>query len=242
MSEKLFSLIYLTKRPGGLDLLGHSLAVSPLCYELIVVDGFKGRAKRGEAVNYILNLRIPLKSYIDSSVDCSLGKSMNLGAACASTRNLVFLQDYCWCPPGWFYNLNYSFSYYQANTVVTGPASVRNTISPDRKGDVSLWNYDSESCWKKVKDEIRFHIPEKWELFNCIIPLHLFEKSNGLPHDIPVKELGFSVLAKANMLGYQKAYEPKLRVGRIEPKFFDVELVTVNQDFDFNLTRNNLSK
>ena len=86
------SLIYLTYRPGGIDLLAQSLINQPLIYELIVIDDFPGRPERGEAKKFLQSHGIPLRYYGPSKTKslpdspCGLANAMNRVAMHATSQ------------------------------------------------------------------------------------------------------------------------------------------------------------
>ena len=68
MIDPLLSLVYLTYRPGGIDLLAEGLALQEPCYELIVVDDCDGRVQRGQAEAYLRVRGINLQWYGESKI------------------------------------------------------------------------------------------------------------------------------------------------------------------------------
>jgi glycosyltransferase involved in cell wall biosynthesis len=102
-SENTISIIYITNRPGGYDVLFNSLLVQDdekeNCYELIVVDDIQER--REKVRQYAQDLGIPL-SVITSSrrskYPFKIANAINTGLSFAAGRIVILLQDFIWLP------------------------------------------------------------------------------------------------------------------------------------------------
>lgn len=49
----MISFVYLSNRPGSIDLLSLSFHKQQGDYELVIVDGFPGRIERGVAIDFL---------------------------------------------------------------------------------------------------------------------------------------------------------------------------------------------
>lgn len=103
----MLSVVYVSYRPGGIDLLGRSLAAqqNPPPWELIVVDDYPGRPERGIAERHLRQLGLPLSYYGPSKpktrpeTKLGLANAMNTGALHARGDDVLILHDYTIYPP-----------------------------------------------------------------------------------------------------------------------------------------------
>jgi FkbM family methyltransferase len=103
MKEFEISLVYLTYRPGGFDLLADGLKRQVYKnYELIVVDDYPGR----DASTYLHEQGLPLSYYTEGKKKCykdtPFGQvnAMNTGLLHAAGELVIFMHDYQWLPSG----------------------------------------------------------------------------------------------------------------------------------------------
>jgi FkbM family methyltransferase len=101
MKDFEISLVYLTYRPGGFDLLADCLKRQIYKnWELVVVDDYPGR----DVSSYLTEQGLPLSHYTDSKKKCyrdaPFGQvnAMNTGLLHASGELVVFMHDYQWIP------------------------------------------------------------------------------------------------------------------------------------------------
>lgn len=184
--KPLFSLIYLTYRPGGLDLLVESLRPQLPLYELVVVDDYQGRAERGQAQDYIRKNGINLGYYGPSKPHsypghCNgLANAMNTGALHAKHNYIVFLHDFCWLPPGAMLQWAACVQRYLPATVLSGIASRRTTKPPETQGDLTVWHNGPAWCSRNLYEEREEWVPYVFENFYMGTSVSLFDYINGV--------------------------------------------------------------
>ena len=100
----LISIIYITKRPGGYDILLNSLAQqTSKNYELICIDELANYRKEkiktmAEKLNVNLKIVRPGKEKTFPDTKFGICNAFNTGLLEASGEVILFLQDYCWLP------------------------------------------------------------------------------------------------------------------------------------------------
>lgn len=182
-----FSLVYLTYRPGGLDLLAQSLIRQDPCeYELLVVDDYPSRPERGVAVQYLQAHGLPLvyygppypKSFPDTPLN--LANAMNTGALNASADWVVFLHDFTAVPDDGLHRWEGAFAKHGNRTLISGVAEVYDAPPPDREDfDLSVWN-DLTPLQNRFIGKPTQWIPEEFENFYCGVPMSFLEAVNGI--------------------------------------------------------------
>lgn len=221
--KKLFSLVYVTNRPGGFDLLVESLKWQPPYYELIVVDGLEDRAARLTVPEYMLSNGIPLRAYTTPCLPpggCNksgIARAYNTGAVWTTTDNVVLIHDLTWVYPGWVSEWNQILGGCQANSMICGTASLRNAYKPIENGDITLWP-TGVSCWWYVWSELEVWTPEYFETFHTFLPISFFEITNGLDERNGAESMGEALFAQTQWWGYQLHVEKKVRIGMINHK------------------------
>jgi len=181
----LLSLVYLTYRPGGIDLLADGLARQDNNYELIVVDDYPGRVARGKAQEYLLEKGINLAWYGQSKIPIRTGKhglanAMNTGALHARCSHVVYLHDYTWLPPGAMTQWVQSFREKCPHTILQGMAYIHATPTPSENTDLTIWPQFQANPTRCFSQEIHAWKPERHENFYCGVPLAFLEKTNGI--------------------------------------------------------------
>ena len=242
------SFIYLTNRPGGIDLLGMSLSgqmknideISPELqrqfkdakpnWELIVVDDYSNRFERGEAAKYLSSLGLPL-SYYGKSKDKwykdarqGLANAMNTGLIVARSPYVVFLHDYSlypsWAPAAWLHSLQNN-----ERSLVHGIAMIFTSKPPDLTDDIYTWN-------EIVLTQERIWFPDKFELFYVGMPMTFFEKTGGI--DERGDYCGYfnlaSVIRQAFILDYQLKVVSGLYCWQVDHRQWGVPAVRLTSD------------
>lgn len=185
MTKPLISFVYVTYRPGGIDLLAMSMAPQRPYYELIVVDDYLGRVERGEARKYLEARGVRVGWYgtgkAKSCPETPLGfaNAMNTGAAHAQADHVVFLHDYTYIPPDatdhWLTAIRENGS----KGIVSGIAQVWPAHPPVQNGDITIW--EGGNPLKNIRGS--FHemwIPELLENFYTLVPVRYFYETNGI--------------------------------------------------------------
>lgn len=215
------SLVYMTYRPGGIDLLAESLKHQPRSlYELVVVDDYPGRTQRGEAEAYIRERGIPLAAYGPSKMRSyphtrhGLANAMNSGALQASTDYVVFLHDFTWLPPGAIIQWHHSRQTQPPNTLLSGIASMRNSNSPVVDGDISIWRESYPEVLQNIYEETEEWVPQVFENFYCGVPVEYLERTNGLDERADSGHISWpyhSMVYQSKRHGYRLAVDRRLR-------------------------------
>lgn len=142
-----FTLIYCTYRPGGIDLLGLSLVNQLPLFELVVIDACPGRVERGTAKKFLQDCGVNVKYYGPPSLPGvpdkkGMARAYNCGAAHASTEHIIFIQDYCYMPPGYISAWMSALASGMGNMSLCGPAVMHRAQTPERideSADISIW-------------------------------------------------------------------------------------------------------
>ncbi len=201
----------------------------PHLYELIVVDNYEDRPRRGTVPEYILRNNIPLRAYVTPSIPPGtpnkkgMARAYNAGALWATTDHIVIVNDFCWFPPGWACQWYETICTCQANTMISGTASLHRASSPHELGDISIW-IGENPCWWHVGPELELWTPKFFETFHSYFPVHFFEATNGLDERKSIEAMGEAMFAQSQMLGYQRWVEPKIRIGMIDHRAWGGEI------------------
>ena len=156
-----FTIIYFTYRPGGIDMLAHSLEKQiHRDYELIVVDDLKGR----DCKKYLEEHDIPVKYYGPSKPKCypdtPFGgcNAVNTGLLKASKQcdATILVEDYAWLMPDaiqrWENKINEMGDMY----LMTGVGVEWKYKPPQHLGYVTVWDEeftgDDADQWSSVID------------------------------------------------------------------------------------------
>lgn len=219
-NKPLFSLVYMTYRPGGIDLLAESLANQPSIYELIVVDNYPGRIERRNSINYIRDRKIPLRFYGGPSIPVEgepkrgIARAINAGAVQATTNKLIFLEDLCWLPPGWAYQWEKVLGEVGDKQVtISATSSLRLASPPDIDDDISIWK--QKPCWLNIQHEIEVWKPYYIEGFHSYYPIKFFEDINGFDERGGAEEWGASLFFQLQSLGYESIVDDRIRIGMV---------------------------
>lgn len=144
------SLVYMTYRPGGMDMLRTSLERQTRTdYELIVIDDYPGRVGRGRAEAYIRKAGIPLsvfrgskhKSYPETL--CGLVNAMNTALLHVRAPLVVFMHDFMLVEENavqnWVATFDTATKQYGERLLVSGGAIVYESDPPDMEDDITVW-------------------------------------------------------------------------------------------------------
>ena len=226
----MISLIVLTYRPGGIDLLTSCLATtqSPEPWELVVVDDFPGRVERGFAAKYLREQNIPLgwygtskpKSYPETKG--GLCNATNTALFHAKGNYLVFVSDYTILPHYWMKQWTYwrDHAGLKERALVTGSAIMYDAPKPTDPRDVVTWqdNIQMQAKWPWV--------PDVFETFYWGCPIEFLLETNGLDeradhcHCWPVD----STIAHAKQLGWHLLRRVETACHMIDHRIWDTEM------------------
>lgn len=179
------SFIYVSNRPGSIDLLAYGLArQTDQDYELIVVDGYPGRIERGRVVPYLLKQGVRLtwygpprpQTYPQNKL--AFARAMNTGAIHARGRYLIFLHDYCVVPAKATQHWKQAFFEEGATAIISGIACRVLSKPPEQLDDITLWNH-----WQPLTTELPIRevwIPETIEIFYVGLHVTAYDVINGI--------------------------------------------------------------
>ena len=206
--RQVISVIYISNRPGSLDILTHALSLQTFRdWELVFVDGLEGRIGRGFA-----------RAHLDKH-DCQVGwhgdpkpktfpwsrtgfvNAMNTGLIHARGSHAVFLHDFTHIPPDALGLWAKGFETYP-KALLHGVAGVYKAPPPDGLNDVTTWS-----------DPPPLTFQENWipgppagvfEVGYWGGPMEFFEACNGIDEraDFRASWALNDVIAKARAHGY----------------------------------------
>jgi len=186
--KTVFTLVYLTYRPGGIDLLAYSLQnqmKDERLWKLVVIDDYKERVERGIAQRYIQERGIPLSYYGPAKRKNRKGPSnlanvMNTGALLADSKYIVFVHDLCFFPPKTVERWCGLTLRYKHRCIIQGVGKMHQAIRPDESDDISLWkNVNFEEGISKIQKNARTWRPTTAEVFYTIFPMEFLDEING---------------------------------------------------------------
>ena len=246
----MISLIILTYRPGGIDLLADMLArtIPSGPWELVVVDDWPGRVPMGLAQQYLLERGIPLGWYGGSKNKAypetkgGLCNATNTGIIHAKGDCLVFVSDFTILPPHWLLIWEKHFKEIAGQKkMISGSAIMFDAPKPDLVDDVRTWDKLNPILYysnpysiyqfqdgKQVPLQAKWPwVPAEWETFYYGCPLDFWLEMNGLDeradhcHCWPVS----SHIAQAKLSGWEMYIDPMTCVHMIDHRIWDSEMI-----------------
>jgi glycosyltransferase involved in cell wall biosynthesis len=241
-----FSIVYLTYRTGGYDLLADGLA-NQTCqdYELICVDELTQFKEVRDL--YLRGRGVKVSAILPSKKPCFPGMAYNLinayntGLMMSRGDYIIICNDYTWLPPDalakWEareddLNRDVAFSGVGAIVHVTPPVYLNHPISPWAEGSAvdaihGMYRYDDKltELW----------IPGEFEMFYSIFSYDLLKKINGFQecYDYTFNNQIEPVVRAVKSVGGEVAVDKGNRIYMIEHRHFE---------FDFNPGQWHLSK
>jgi len=185
----LVSLIYLTYRPGGYDVLVNSLRhQTEDNYELIVVDDYEKRTPL-QVRKYLQNRHVKVayvspskpKSFPDTAYN--LINAYNTGVMLSRGDVVVIMNDYTWFPQDTIAHINENEDIYEEGKIISSVAEMYSCPPPPYplekysvfekpwQGHPATHGYKLRQLWT----------PQVFELFFSVIPYHVLETVNGFP-------------------------------------------------------------
>ena len=242
----MISLIVLTYRPGGIDLLADMLArtIPSGPWELIVIDDYPGRVERGLAQYHLHERGIPL-GYYGGSKNKSYPETK--GGLCNATNTallhakgdfLVFLSDFTILPPQWLQVWEKHREMMKGKRqMLSGAAIMFDAPKPDLVDDVQTWhelnhlpNSNNPYSMYRFLDGQQIPLQAKWpwvahdwETFYYGCPLEYWLEMNGLDeradhcHCWPVS----SHIAQAKLAGWELGIDPSTSCFMIDHRIWD---------------------
>lgn len=184
----LISVIGLTYRPGGFDVLADGLQrQTHQDYELICVDEVVSR--RGVVFNYLQRRGVKVSHVVPSKRKCfpelpfNLINAYNTGLLLSTGEVVVILNDYTWLPPNCLEQFAKQAERLRSKTCISGVAEVYVGRGPeDLNGNISVWSKhwngspeDNEHVWAFD------WVPTVFELFYSAFSYDLLQEINGFP-------------------------------------------------------------
>lgn len=212
-----FTIVYITYRPGGIDLLAESLKYQPsYLYELVVIDDWPGRVERGIAQQYLIDKGIPLRYYGKSDIgDNPSGggavRAMNKGALWSRLKWTIFVQDFAWFPPGAIVQWSKIVTKYALNSIISGVGCVHEAEPPTCYTDVSIWKEPYPESIGNIHEEQHEWVPRVFEAFYFCAPTFFIDLINGFDESI---EWSFtaSIVYQATCHGIEAIVDPTIRI------------------------------
>ena len=183
------SIIYLTYRPGGYDILVDSLKNQTYQdYELIIIDDFT-EERRKLAKEYLEENNIepayigPSKPKCFPELPYNLINAYNTGILLSTEDLIIILNDYIWLPPKSIERFLKYEEKYKKKFCITAVAKVWKDARPKNlNGLLSVWENEWKGEPEKNGCTFKFNwIPTKFELFYSAIPYDLLIDMNGFP-------------------------------------------------------------
>src|ERR1700684_126948 len=200
----MISLVVLTYRPGGIDLIAHSVARTKGDWELVIVDDYPGRVKRNRVPGFLREMGIPLGWYGPSKPKCypdakgGLCNAWNTALCHVRGELVVMVSDYTLLPSGWLGQWERLRPSWLNKNLISGGAGIFRVPKPNIVDDVysgvDLGQMNFLEPW----------VAWEWESFYAGYSLSFFLECGGMDeradhcHCWPVS----SDVAHAKALGY----------------------------------------
>ena len=184
-----FSIVYLTYRPGGYDMLTDGLS-HQICqdYELICIDERKDLHKT--RLEYLKEHNVKISIITQSKKKCfpdtafNLINAYNTGILLSKGDYIIIINDFTWLPPDALSKFLKQERMLQENTVISASAEYSLTEFPRKKDyindPVTVW----ERPWSGNPEANGYSHGNIWtgnpmELFYAVFPYTLLVKMNG---------------------------------------------------------------
>lgn len=182
----LISVVFLTYRPGGYDLLVDGLKnQTHQNYELICVDEVVER--QDEVIRYITEHGVHISHVVPSKAKCfpelphNLINAYNTGVLLSKGDIVIILNDYAWLQPNCLQKFAEREDMFKDRTCISGIGKMYDIREPDNwGGTTSVWN----KPWRGTPEENgcywRFTwVPEVFELFYSAFSYGFLQEING---------------------------------------------------------------
>lgn len=223
----MISVLYISNRYGGLDILKANLSRQSMQdFQIVFVDGLYHERREevkkhfaGYRIDHIDQTILPMEGY-----HSRLARADNLGFKNCDGELIVCLQDYIWIDPYGlekFYELSKKHDF---KVLATGighqykTPTVDDIVNP--KGAVTVFHHNytrkpEVKFWQDPRDngskEIRKAEPVEWEMNWASIPRKIIEDLGGMDEEYDKKGFAWdntNIAERAKMLGYEILLDP----------------------------------
>ena len=183
------SLVYLSYRPGGYDILADSLINQTYQnYELIIVDDYTPNRSQ-EVKAYLENRNIKVKYIGPSKPKCfpelayNVANAINTGIILSTKEVVIVITDYQWFAPDCLEKVAKRDDLLKNRTCIVLPARTwESSSSRDNSGIITVW----EKEWKGYPLENNCverapWVPTGWEFAFTAYPWNVLTDLNGFP-------------------------------------------------------------
>lgn len=217
--EVAVSLIYISNRYGGLDILkANILRQQFFDYEIVFVDGLYNERK-DEVAEYFKHhkmIHLPEPEMGEGYVH-KLARCWNVAFKACSGKLLISLQDYIYIPPDAFNKFLYLYSTFNPNALYSGVGHQYAKPGVDKiKNPNGLISVFEKEYTKKPENliwtdprvrgtDLRMGEPIEWEANWCAIPRSIIYELGGMDEEYDKHGFGYdntNIAERAKMLGY----------------------------------------
>lgn len=215
----MISVMCLTNRPGGIDILwGNMKRQTIQDFELVLVDG-RWREREKEIKEYINDSRLKYVRQSDKREGAytNLAHADNEGFSNCSGELIVCIQDYIWCPPDLLEKYLYAHTSHPEGCLVTAVGNqYSNPFPANDDGKITVFDKPytrrpEQLCWADPRINYNRSSwseaqPAEWELSCASIPKKIIEEVGGMDEQFDFEGFAWDntyIAAKAALLGYK---------------------------------------
>ena len=229
MKEYMLTVIYMTYRPGGFDLLADSLKNQTYKnYELIVVDDFPDSSK--PVKEYLLKHNLPVTYCGPSKEKCysdtpyNLCNAMNTGLLHSKGDIVILIMDYAWLEPDALEKWNKAFNEQGLKKLIVGVGYTYGTCASDPEilNPISIWSPPYPERFS-FEGDAPIWLPELFEMFYTGFPSEFFDQINGFDErgDYWSPNMYYSIVEQAKLNDYALYVDTSNGVKLVEHRNWD---------------------
>lgn len=208
MREYKLTILYMTYRPGGFDLLADSLKNQTYKnYELVVVNDFPDSSK--VVKKYLLKNNLPVsfcgmskkKRYLNTPY--GLCNAANTGLLHSTGDIVILVMDYTWLEPNALKRWNEVFNEQGLGKLITGIGRMYGSPPPEVINPISIWKPPFPEKFQ-FRGDAPLWKPTLFEMFYSGFPMRFFEEINGFDErgDYWSANMYHSIVEQAKLNGY----------------------------------------